>query len=203
MSLKMTPSDNIFTMPVTMSDPPESDLHSVWQDACEVYARQTGIAVGDERFPRIEGPEDLSRQLDSEKDNFEDFRMKKRPLFHAMQIVLVPFEEWGDLIAGGVAAAFPLASSIMGAMLLLVRAARRVSDAFDVILDLFQNLGNFALRLESYKGITISGGMKAIIVKVLVNFLKVCAASHNLLNRAQSRQDCLSGQRISLLRIHP
>jgi hypothetical protein len=155
----------------------------VWQDACEDYARQTGIAVGDERFPRIQGLEDLSRQLECEKDNFEDFRMKKRPLFHAMQTVLVPFEEWGGLIADGVAVAFPPASSIMGAMLLLVRAARRVSDAFDVILDLFQNLGNFALRLESYKGIAISGGMKVIIVKVLVNFLKVCAASHNLLNK--------------------
>jgi hypothetical protein len=166
-----------------MSDSPDSDLHSLWQDACEDYSKQTGVAVGNERFPRIEGLEDLSRQLDSEQDSFEDFRMKKRPLFHAMQIVLMPFEQWGDLIAGGVAAAFPPASSIMGAMLLLVRAARRVSEAFDVILDLFQNLGNFALRLESYKGINTSGGMKAIIVKVLVNFLKVCAASHNLLNR--------------------
>jgi hypothetical protein len=158
-------------------------LHSVWQDACEDYARQTGIAVGDERFPRIQGLEDLSRQLECEKDNFEDFRMKKRPLFHAMQTVLVPFEEWGGLIADGVAVAFPPASSIMGAMLLLVRAARRVSDEFDVILDLLRNLGNFALRLESYKGISISSGMKVIIVKVLVNFLKVCAASHNLLNK--------------------
>ncbi|KAJ5404393.1 hypothetical protein N7509_004264 [Penicillium cosmopolitanum] len=170
-------------MPVTMSTPPETDFHSVWQDACEDYARQTGIAIGDERFPRTQGLEDLSRQLEYEKDNFEDFRMKKRPLFHAMQTVLVPFEEWGGLIADGVAVAFPPASSIMGAMLLLVRAARRVSDAFDVILDLFQNLGHFALRLESYKGIAMSSGMKMIIVKVLVNFLKVCAASHNLLNK--------------------
>lgn len=166
-----------------MRTPPESDLHSVWQDACEDYARQTGIAVGDERFPRIRGLEDLSRQLECEKDKFEDFRMKKRPLFHAMQTLLVPFEEWGELITDGVAVAFPPASSIMGAMLLLVRAARRVSDSFDVILDLFQNLGNFALRLESYKGVAISSGMKVIIVKVLVNFLKVCAASHSLLNK--------------------
>lgn len=170
-------------MPVTMSAPPESDLHSVWQDACEDYARQTGIAVGDERFPRMQGLEDLSRQLEYEMDNFEDFRTKKRPLFHAIRTVLVPFEEWGGLITDGVAVAFPPASSIMGAMLLLVRAAHRVSDAFDGILDIFQNLGNFALRLESYKGIAISGGMKVIIVKVLVNFLKVCAASHNLLSR--------------------
>ncbi|KAJ5317826.1 hypothetical protein N7508_002334 [Penicillium antarcticum] len=170
-------------MVVTTSEPSDSTLHSLWHSACKDYARETGISLLDERFPKIKGPEDLSHQLDSEKGNFEEFRMKKRPLLHAMQLVLTPFENWGDMIAGAVAAAFPPASSIMGAMLLLIRAARRVSDAFNVLLDLLHRMGNFALRLESYKGITLSEGMKTIIVKVSVNLLKICAASQNLLNQ--------------------
>lgn len=171
------------TMVVISREPSDNNLPSLWHNACEDYGRETGISLTEKRFPKVQGPEDLSRQLESEKDNFEDFRMKKRPLLHAMQMVMAPFESWGDLIAGAVAAAFPPASSIMGAMLLLVRAARRVSDAFNGILDLFHKLGNFALRLDSYKGITLSEGMKTIIVKVLVNSLRVCAASQKLLSQ--------------------
>ncbi|KAL2862512.1 NACHT domain protein [Aspergillus lucknowensis] len=166
-----------------MDKSPDDKLSSLWHSACNDYARETGVALTEGAIPNLSGPEDLSRQLESEKDHFEDFRMKRRPLLHAMQTVLAPFESWGDLIAGVAAAAFPPASSIMGAMLLLVRGARRVSDAFNMITDLFQKLGNFALRLESYKGVPLSEGMKTIIVKVLVNFLRVCAASQKLLTQ--------------------
>jgi tetratricopeptide (TPR) repeat protein len=161
----------------------DDKLSSLWQTACTDYANETGTTLGDEELRSLRGPEDLSRQLDNEKNNFEDFRVKRRPLLHAMQTVLVPFESFGDLIAGVAAAAFPPASSIMGAMLLLVRAARKVSEAFDMIMDLFRKLGHFALRLDSYKGVPLSEGMKVIIVKVLVNFLRVCAVSQKLFRK--------------------
>ncbi|KAJ5896806.1 Tetratricopeptide-like helical [Penicillium subrubescens] len=161
----------------------DDKLSSLWQAACTDYANETGTTLSDEELRSLRGPEDLSRQLDNERNNFEDFRVKRRPLLHAMQTVLVPFESFGDLIAGVAAAAFPPASSIMGAMLLLVRAARKVSEAFDMIMDLFRKLGHFALRLDSYKGVPLSEGMKVIIVKVLVNFLRVCAVSQKLFRK--------------------
>lgn len=116
-----------------------------------------------------------------------DFRSKKRPLFHAMQIVLSPFENFGDIISGAVSTAFPPASTIMGAMLLLVRSARRVSDAFDSVYGLFQKLGYFAQRLDSYRDVLLSDGMKNVIVKVLVTSLRVCAVSQGLLSRGSSK----------------
>ncbi|OBT88509.1 hypothetical protein VE02_03445 [Pseudogymnoascus sp. 03VT05] len=104
-----------------------------------------------------------------------------------MQMILAPFEAWGDLIANVASAAFPPTSSIMGAMLILVRGARKVSEAFDGITDLFRKLGNFALRLDSYKGVPLSEGMKAIIVNVLVNFLRVCGVSQKCLSSGSLR----------------
>ncbi|KFZ05421.1 hypothetical protein V501_08354 [Pseudogymnoascus sp. VKM F-4519 (FW-2642)] len=174
-------------MAVTAGDHSDDKLSSLWHSACSDYAKETGINITDDQFPKIHGPEDLSRQLESEEDNFEDFRMKRRPLLHAMQMILAPFEAWGDLIANIASAAFPPASSIMGAMLLLVRGARKVSEAFDGITDLFRKLGNFALRLDCYKGVPLSEGMKAIIVNVLVNFLRVCGASQKCLSRGSLR----------------
>ncbi|EAW23659.1 uncharacterized protein NFIA_043370 [Aspergillus fischeri NRRL 181] len=178
---------SLITMAVFTDKSSDDKLSSLWHAACDDYAAETGIPLTDVELPALRGPEDLSRQLESEKDNFEDFRMKRRPLLHAMQTVLAPFENWGDLIAGVASAAFPPASSIMGAMLILVRGARKVSEAFDMITELFRKLGHFALRLDSYKGVPLSEGMKTIIVKVLVNFLRVCAASQKVVNPGSLR----------------
>lgn len=168
-------------------DSPDDKLAILWRSACEEYARETGTAIVDEDFPRIFNPDDLSRQLDVENGDFQDFRTKRSSLFHAMQMVLSPFENWGDVISDAVSASFPPASCIMGAMILLIRGARKVSESFDMLTDLFRKLGNFSLRLESYKGVPLSEGMKTIIVKVLVNVLRVCAASQKLLNRGSFR----------------
>ncbi|RAO68317.1 uncharacterized protein BHQ10_004329 [Talaromyces amestolkiae] len=166
---------------------PDDKLTVLWRSACEEYARETGTAIVDEAFPRIFNPEDLSRQLDAENGRFQDFRTKKSSLFHAIQMVLSPFENWGDVITDAVSASFPPASCIMGAMMLLIRGARKVSESFDMLTDLFYKLGNFSLRLESYKGVPLSEGMRTIIVKVLVNVFRVCAASQKLLNRGSLR----------------
>ncbi|KAJ5332023.1 uncharacterized protein N7506_005806 [Penicillium brevicompactum] len=167
--------------------PSGDNLSLLWQAASDDYAKETGITMTDRAFPKVSGHEELSSQLDAEKDHFQDFRMKKRTLLHAMQRVLAPFENWGDLIGGVVAAVFPPAASIMGAMLLLIRGARKVSESFDMITDLFHKLSNFALRLDTYKGVPLNEGMKIIIVKVLVNFLRVCAASQKLLKTGSFR----------------
>ncbi|GAM40351.1 NACHT domain protein [Talaromyces pinophilus] len=169
------------------SDPPNDKLSILWRSACDDYTKETGIAIVDGDFPRILNSEDLSRQLDAENGHFQDFRTKRSSLFHAMQIILSPFETWGDVITDVVSAGFPPASCIMGAMMLLIRGARKVSKSFDMLTDLFRKLGNFALRLESYKNVPLSEGMKTIIVKVLINVFRVCAASQKLLNRGSIR----------------
>ncbi|KAL3435231.1 hypothetical protein BDV09DRAFT_204202 [Aspergillus tetrazonus] len=148
-------------------DSSDDKLSALWQAACIDYANETGKPLGDVALTGVQGPEDLSRHLDAEKDNFEDFRAKRRPLLHAMQTVIAPFETWASLVA---VTQFPPASTIMGAMVFLIQGTKK-------------RLGHFALRLESYKGVPLSEGMKVIIVKVLVNFLRVCAASQKLVNR--------------------
>lgn len=169
------------------SDSPDDKLSILWRSACDDYARETGVAIVDGEFPRILNPEDLSRQLDAENGHFQDFRTKRSSLLHAMRMVLSPFENLGDVIADAVSSGFPPASCIMGAMMLLIRSARKVSESFDMLTDLFRKLGNFALRLESYKNVPLSEGMKTIIVKVLVNVFRVCAVSQKLLNRGSIR----------------
>ncbi|KAL3439926.1 major facilitator superfamily domain-containing protein [Aspergillus insuetus] len=74
---------------------------------CE-NAKQTGTPLVGGELPKLHGPEDISRHLEAEKDNFPNFRMKRRPLLHAMQTIIAPFKTWGGLIA---ATSFPPAST--------------------------------------------------------------------------------------------
>jgi hypothetical protein len=88
------------------------------------------------------------------------FGPRDAPLLHAMQTVIAPFETWAGLVA---VTQFPPASTIMGAMMLLIQGTKKVSKAFDMITDLFRRLGHFVLRLASYKGVPLSEWMKLIL----------------------------------------
>ena len=52
-------------------------------------------------------------------------------------------------------------------MLLNIRTARRVSEAFDVVCDRFHKLDNFALRVDPLKSVILSAGTKTITEKGL------------------------------------
>ncbi|KAL4902274.1 hypothetical protein BDW74DRAFT_181121 [Aspergillus multicolor] len=159
----------------------DDELSSLWRTACDDYADETGITIADKNFPKLSRPEELSHQLDAESDHFQNFRMKKRPLLHTVQTILTPNDNWGSLLEDVVAAAFPPASSIMGAMLLLIRSARKVSESFDMIIDLFQKLRNFVLRLDSYKGVPLGKGMR-----VVKDGLKPVSATSQILSDIKS-----------------
>jgi hypothetical protein len=79
-------------MVLELKDSSDDKLSALWQAACIGYANETGKPLGDVALAGVQGPEDLSRHLDAEKDNFEGFRAKRRPLLHAMQAVIAPFE---------------------------------------------------------------------------------------------------------------
>ena len=166
--------------PVSGNEYSRTDL---WNDACKQYADVTGMSPLDATFPRLDSLKDLRVQLEAEENHFSDFRNKKRRLFGAIQNIVAPFEKFGTLVGGIVAPTFPPAPSIMGAILLLVQAGRGVSAALDSVMDLFDDLGLFARRLDLYEKVSLTIGMKEIIVRVFVVVLKTCAFSRKLVRR--------------------
>lgn len=161
----------------------KDQLSEIWDAACKQYGETTGLGLADPKFPRLDRTEDLFSQLEAEKEHFADFRKKKRSLFHAVQAIVAPFEVLGNLVATIIAPAFPPAPSVMGAILLLIQAARGVSVAFDSIMDLFDEIGDFTKRLDIYKKVVLSVGMKEIIVRVMTIIMNVCAVSQNLIRQ--------------------
>lgn len=54
----------------------DDDLSSLWIAACTDYAKETGVALNGEELQSLRGPEDLSKRLENEEGNFDDFRKK-------------------------------------------------------------------------------------------------------------------------------
>lgn len=56
-----------------------------------------------------------------------------------------------------------------------MQAASRVSSSYDILLDLFECLGNFLKRLDIYTNIPPSPIMTDIIIKIMLELLRVLA----------------------------
>jgi hypothetical protein len=161
----------------------EDLLTELWSDACKQYTDATDISPLDTTFPKLDRLGDLHAQLEAEEKHFSEFRNKNRRLFRAIQNIVAPFERFGSLVGDIVAPTFPPAPSIMGAILLLVQAGRGVSVALDSVMDLFDNLSLFTRRLDMYEKVSLTTGMKEIIVRVLAVVLKVCGFSRKLVSQ--------------------
>lgn len=57
----------------------------------------------------------------------------------------------------------------------MLQAASRVSSSYDILLDLFECLGNFLKRLDIYTNIPPSPIMTDIIIKIMLELLRVLA----------------------------
>lgn len=57
----------------------------------------------------------------------------------------------------------------------MLQAASRVSSSYDILLDLFECLGNFLKRLDIYTNIPPSPIMTDLIIKIMLELLRVLA----------------------------
>jgi hypothetical protein len=57
----------------------------------------------------------------------------------------------------------------------VLQAASRVSSSYDILLDLFECLGNFLKRLDIYTNIPPSPIMTDLIIKIMLELLRVLA----------------------------
>ena len=167
----------------------ESKTHfaSLWENACKRYWETTKIDPRDPEVPRLASLKELFDHLDLEGKSFQDFRENKQAFFETIQAVLIPLEIMGETAGSVLAVTFPPAPMIMGAILLLIRGGRGVSDAFDGIMGIFDEVKIFTSRLNIYKGAIDSEEMRDILTKVLVNVLRICALSRRYIKHGRIR----------------
>ncbi|KAF8487242.1 hypothetical protein DFH94DRAFT_841605 [Russula ochroleuca] len=78
-------------------------------------------------------------------------------------------------LGGGIGLAFPAANMIFAGIGVLLLAAKDTSASQDKLIELFNHIERFFLRLEIYTGIPPTTAMMGIIIEIMVEVLTILA----------------------------
>ena len=166
------------------------ELDERLNQALESYLASTDRGPEDKAvLKKLHSADDLYYQLEASHRKFGDWRNKHSKFFSALSKAVKPF-----VLVSGVAQCavsptpFAPASAVLGAVLLLVKAADGVSEAYDWIEQLFDKLSGFTQRLEEY----LEGGMNAHlqqrVIAILSCLLEILGESEKVIRDGRFRK---------------
>jgi hypothetical protein len=142
-----------------MSD--NEDISELWEDALDRYEK---LAPERSRRDRnlmitLTTPEALEAHLDKSEKSFKLFRSKHGKLTSRLKACMKPFMALSSMISAAVSASgFAPASTILGAVCFVLKAAEGVTEVYEWIEELFDKLRDFTTRLDEYvQGKQLSG----------------------------------------------
>ena len=95
----------------------------------------------------------------------------------------------GGLTQGALTLApFSIASPVLGAMLFLVGSAEDVTKAYDTIVDLLSQLGDFTGRLQEYARAVVEPNLRKNVNDILTTLLEIFARSEKLISKGRVKQ---------------
>jgi len=86
-------------------------------------------------------------------------------------------------VSGGVSLVFSPASVIFAGIGVIIQAAKDIAASKDVLAELFERIGYFFRRLETYTEVTPTAAMTDIITETMVEVLKIFGIATKELRR--------------------
>jgi hypothetical protein len=162
----------------TMADP--EDISDLWEDALDRYEKLSPKRSRRDQnmLLTLKTPEDLEAHITKNEQSFNLFRSKHGKLTGRLKACMKPFMVLSDIISAAVSASpFAPASSVLGAVFFVLKAAEGVSEVYDWIEELFDKLRDFTVRLDEYVQLGLSKGFRDKIIDVLGCLLEVLACA--------------------------
>ncbi|OLN91695.1 Vegetative incompatibility protein HET-E-1-like protein 17 [Colletotrichum chlorophyti] len=155
------------------SDSIQRQFAAILADAQRQYANSSGLDLKDYLNPPMRSTEDLLNAVNRQNEQFQAFRERRQTLFQALSAACKPLEVVGEALAGAAEDVFPPGQTIFAAVMYLVNAARDVSACYDSIIDLFDQMQDFTIRLKFYVSQKISSELHDKVVKILVTIFEI------------------------------
>lgn len=161
----------------------DTNFDDLWDHALEKYFKSTGRSSEEKSLMlKLRDPDDLFNQLEVDHQRFMSFRGKHSKLFNAVKQTVRPFMVLASIAQSAISLSpFAPASTVLGALVFLVKAASGVSEAYDWIEQLFTKLVEFTSRLEEY----LEGGMNRRlqdkVIDILSCLLEILARAEQLI----------------------
>jgi hypothetical protein len=163
------------------------DFDTLWNSALANYLTSTHRSIEDQGLLKdLHNPEDLRAKLEADEANFGTFRKKHAKIYNTLTAAVRPFMTLAD-VAQSVISATPIApaSTVLGAVLFLIKSAEGVSDAYDSIESLLQRLTSFSLRLDEYVGAGMNSSLQRNAINILTCLLEVLARSEHVVKEGR------------------
>jgi hypothetical protein len=151
----------------------------LWEEALDKYIESTSRTPSEQALlGQLKSPDDLEKQLQTERNKFDNFRAKHGKLTGRLKKAIKPFTVLSSVASSAISLSpFAPASTIFGAVVFVVQAADGVSEAYDWIDQLFDKLGDFTVRLDEYCKEGISPHLGTKTVQILGCLLEILARS--------------------------
>ncbi|KAH9964684.1 hypothetical protein BGW80DRAFT_1447977 [Lactifluus volemus] len=160
-----------------------SSNHRLILDTLDDYARQTGIDLTKNpftyQFQNCVSPRAILDLLEGRAMAFKEYRDGNRKLIKWLNPIVQVLHGFVGVLGPATSLvpsphAKPARAILCGVEVLLVTAVE-VRASYDLLVDLFECVGNFLQRLRIYTRVPFNSAMTDIIVKILVEVLSVLA----------------------------
>lgn len=155
------------------SDSIHRQFAAILADAQKQYADSTGLDLKDYMNPPMRSTEDLLNVINRQNEQFQAFREKRQTLFQVLSAACKPLEVVGEALSGAAEDIFPPGQTIFAAVMYLINAAKDVSACYDSIIDLFDQMQDFTVRLKFYVSQKMSPELYDKVVKILVTIFEI------------------------------
>jgi hypothetical protein len=159
--------------------PTTQAFDDLWEKALHKYFTSTNRTSSEkDLLKQLKTPDDLQKQLEANHNKFSSFRERHGKLTGRLKATVKPFMALSSVASSAVSLSpFAPASTILGAVVFLLKATDGVSEVYDWIEQLFDKLGDFTIRLDEYVNSGISAHLETKVVQILGCLLEILARS--------------------------
>lgn len=169
----------------------QRDMRAMWDSAVAAYEKETERRLVSTTAVReittVDGLVDL---IEHQSSGFSGFRSRHAKLTSRLQSCLKPVTLLGGIAKDALATSpyGPASSAIFGAVLHLIQAAHKVTEAYDWVEQALGQLQDFTDRLNLYRQNTMDAALEKKVTAILTCLLKVIGRCETLITRGRFKQ---------------
>ncbi|KAF3169850.1 hypothetical protein EYR41_001342 [Orbilia oligospora] len=161
----------------------------IWDEALKSY--KTAFSGGDLSTIQLPDPANLEafrQDIESSQSRFEKYREIRSSLWKSLANFLVPIEMLGGVASQGAVAAFQASPAIMAAVSILIKGARGVSQSYDYIQELFNDIGPILSRLQIHARNDLPVELKQLYIDILACVLEIIGVSTKYVTEGRTKR---------------
>ncbi|KAI0301356.1 hypothetical protein BC826DRAFT_988966 [Russula brevipes] len=168
------------------------DYRVIFDNALETYKRKTKQDIRSHPlFAKLEAcnsPDAILTVLQNQIPTFDQSRSADVELTKWLKPTVNVLDALSATIGGGITLVYPPAGVIFTGIGILLSAALAVSASQDALAIVFERIGNFFRRLETYVEVPPTQGMTDVIVKIMVEVLTILAIATKEMKQSKARK---------------